>query len=87
MPTYDYQCEKCGTVFEISHGFDEKPRKTCLAEGCDGRLRRVFSPPAIIFKGSGWYVTDHGRGSGRKGGNGKSDDSKQKADKAVETSD
>jgi len=92
MPAYDYKCEKCGTVFEISHGFDEKPRKTCLGDDCDGRLRRVFSPPAIIFRGSGWHVTDYGRGNGRKGDNGKrdkgkSDDSKEKAEKAVETSD
>jgi len=66
MPTYDYKCDQCGAVVEISHGFDEKPRKTCLADDCDGRLHRVFSPPTIIFKGSGWHVTDYGRGNGKK---------------------
>lgn len=70
MPTYDYRCEKCGSVFEITHGFDEKPSQTCLAEGCDGTLRRVFSPPTIIFKGSGWHVTDYGRGNGPANGRG-----------------
>lgn len=72
MPTYDYKCEKCGAIVELSHGFDEKPRRTCPESDCDGRLRRVFSPPTIIFKGSGWHVTDYGRGNGRSGRNGKS---------------
>ncbi|MFW6437848.1 MAG: FmdB family zinc ribbon protein [Armatimonadota bacterium] len=63
MPTYDYRCEKCGQVFEIRHGFDEGPPDSCCADACDGTLRRVFSPPTIIFKGSGWHVTDYGSGS------------------------
>ncbi len=86
MPTYDYKCEKCGAVFEINHGFDEKPRKTCLADDCDGRLRRVFSPPTIIFKGSGWHITDYGRGNGRNG-NGKKSRSEDSAKETVESSD
>ncbi|MEA3399926.1 MAG: FmdB family zinc ribbon protein [Armatimonadota bacterium] len=65
MPIYDYKCDKCGRVFELTHGFDEKPDDTCRADGCEGTLRRVFSPPTIIFKGSGWHVTDYGRGNGR----------------------
>ena len=76
MPTYEYKCRKCGTVIELQHGFDEKPPKTCRANGCRGRLERQFSPPAIIFKGKGWYVTDHGRGNGKRpanGSNGKGD--------------
>jgi len=78
MPTYDYRCKKCGTVFEIRHGFDEKPPKTCKVKGCRGRLERLFSPPAIIFKGQGWYVTDNARGNGngkdKRGGNGSDPD-------------
>ena len=78
MPLYDYRCKKCGTVFEVRHGFDEKPPKTCKAEGCRGRLERLFSPPAIIFKGKGWYVTDSGSGNGsgkdKSGGNGSDPD-------------
>ncbi len=79
MPTYDYKCDKCGAVFEISHGFDEKPPKTCIDSNCDGRLHRVFSPPTIIFKGSGWHVTDYGRGNGRNG-NGRNGNGKHTAD-------
>ena len=76
MPTYDYRCKKCDTVFEVRHGFDEKPPKTCKVKGCRGRLERLFSPPAIIFKGKGWYVTDSGNGSGKgkSGGNGSDPD-------------
>lgn len=83
MPTYDYRCKKCGTVFEVRHGFDEKPPKTCKVKGCRGKLERLFSPPAIIFKGKGWYVTDNGPGNGKPGGNGSDPD---KAAKAAEKS-
>ncbi len=64
MPTYDYKCEKCGQVFEITHAFDDKAPDSCRGENCDGTLRRMFSPPTIIFKGSGWHVNDYGRGNG-----------------------
>ena len=78
MPTYDYKCEKCGQVFEIRHGFDEGPPDSCCDDACDGVLRRVFSPPTIIFKGSGWHVTDYGR-------NGNGDGVRNAAKKAEET--
>jgi len=64
MPIYDYKCEKCGRVFEITHSFDDKAPDSCRAENCDGTLRRMFSPPTIIFKGSGWHINDYGRGNG-----------------------
>jgi putative FmdB family regulatory protein len=79
MPTYDYKCEKCGNVFEIRHAFDAKVPDTCLDPDCDGTLRRVFSPPTIIFKGSGWHVTDYGSGS--------TSSASQIKDKAKETAD
>lgn len=85
MPNYDYKCEKCGAVYEISHAFDERPRKTCLADSCDGRLRRVFSPPTIIFKGSGWHVTDYGRGNGRNDKSKSPTESAEKAKEAIES--
>ena len=84
MPTYEYRCKKCGTVFEVTHGFDDKPPKTCLAKGCRGKLERVFSPPAIIFKGKGWHVTDYGRGNGRSSGNGGNGKDAGKAEKTAE---
>jgi putative FmdB family regulatory protein len=91
MPTYVYKCAKCGHSIEVRHGFDEKGPKTCRRNGCRGKLERVFTPPAIIFKGKGFHVTDYGRGNGKKpaaaresgGGNGKS--AAEIQDKAKET--
>ena len=70
MPIYEYQCEKCGHVFEVTQSFKDDPVKHCSSNGCKGKVRKLFSPPAIIFKGSGFHVTDYGRGG--SGGNGKS---------------
>ena len=63
MPLYEYKCASCGKVFEVLQKFSDKP----LAKhpGCGGAVERLISPPALQFKGSGWYVTDYGRnGSG-----------------------
>jgi putative FmdB family regulatory protein len=69
MPIYEYECEKCGHVFEVRQSFSDEPIKSCNQKGCSGKVHKLFSPPAIIFKGSGFYVTDYGRGSGgRKNG-------------------
>lgn len=57
MPTYEYKCEECGVVFERFQHFAEEPLKTCPE--CTGSVRRVIQPVGIIFKGSGFYVTDH----------------------------
>jgi putative FmdB family regulatory protein len=56
MPLYDYKCAECGRTVEIRHGFNETPAEACAA--CGGRLVRVFNPAPIVFKGSGFYVTD-----------------------------
>lgn len=56
MPLYDYRCTACGTVTEVRHGFDETHEGTCPK--CGGALQRVFNPAPIVFKGSGFYVTD-----------------------------
>jgi len=61
MPLYDYACTKCGRVHEVRHGFDETHNAPC--EACGAPLRRVFNPAPVLFKGSGFYVTDS-RGSG-----------------------
>lgn len=83
MPIYDYKCEKCSSVFELRHAFDEDPPKTCVGDDCDGVMRRLFSPPTIIFKGSGWHVTDYGGGNG----NDRTAPSAEKAAEKVEKSD
>lgn len=58
MPTYDYECTKCGHRFELFQSMAERPRKRCPK--CRGPLRRLIGPGAgMIFKGSGFYVTDY----------------------------
>ncbi len=69
MPTYEYQCEKCGDLFEVRQKFADAPLTT--HEGCGGAVHRLLSAPALQFKGSGWYITDYAKGSG-SGSNGSS---------------
>jgi len=57
MPTFDYQCQKCGHVFEVRQAFSEAPITKC--ETCAGKVKKLFSPPAIIFKGSGFHCNDY----------------------------
>ena len=59
MPLYDYRCHKCGEVFEVMQKFSDEPLHE--HQGCGGELERLLSPPALQFKGTGWYVTDYGR--------------------------
>ncbi len=56
MPVYEYVCRDCGEHVEVVQSFRDDPLTTCGA--CGGRLRKVFSAAGIIFKGSGYYVTD-----------------------------
>jgi putative FmdB family regulatory protein len=56
LPLYDYRCRACSKVTEVRHGFREAHQETCPA--CGGELARVFSPAGIVFKGSGFYLTD-----------------------------
>lgn len=57
MPTYEYQCDGCGRVFEVRQRISEPPLTT-HAE-CGGPVHRLLSPAGFILKGSGWYVTDY----------------------------
>jgi putative FmdB family regulatory protein len=67
MPTYEYACRDCGEHVEVVQSFKDAALTTCGV--CGGRLRKVFSAAGIIFKGSGYYVTDSRGGAGaRKGG-------------------
>ena len=59
MPTYEYACRSCGHTFEIVQSMSDEPLTECPE--CHGELRKVFAPPAIAFKGSGFYATDHGK--------------------------
>jgi len=57
LPTYDYECPSCSTRFEQKRSFTDESKVKCPK--CQREARRVFSPVPIIFKGSGFYVTDH----------------------------
>lgn len=64
MPIYEYQCEVCSHKFEVMQKFSDDPIKECVA--CSGPVRRLLSPPGLVFKGSGWYVTDYARADRKK---------------------
>jgi putative FmdB family regulatory protein len=57
MPIYEYRCRK-GHDFEVRQRFADEPLSTC--EVCGAAVQRVFRPPAVHFKGSGFYNTDYG---------------------------
>ena len=87
MPTYQYACTECGEQLEKVQKFSDDPLTVC--PNCNGRLRKVFSPVGIVFKGSGFYRTDSRSGpvAGGKDGAGKDSagkdggkDGKEKAD-------
>jgi putative FmdB family regulatory protein len=63
MPVYTYRCENCGVQFEKHQSFNDDPLKTC-PECRKKSLKKVITPTKIIFKGSGFYATDHRSASG-----------------------
>ena len=56
MPTYSYRCDACGNRFDAVQRFSDDPLRDCPA--CAGSVRRVIHPVGVVFKGSGWYITD-----------------------------
>ncbi|MDR2693521.1 MAG: hypothetical protein LBB74_04815 [Chitinispirillales bacterium] len=67
MPTYEYECLKCGRIFDEFQSITAPPVANCPREGCGGEAKRRFSPGAgFIFKGSGFYSTDYRSESYRK---------------------
>ena len=63
MPTYEYVCVACGTHVEVFQRFSEEALSECGV--CGGRLRKVFHPAGILFKGPGFYATDSRAGKSR----------------------
>jgi len=59
MPLYDYKCSKCGHIFEIQQRITDEHLKYCPE--CKGHIRRLISAAGIIFKGSGFHVTDYAK--------------------------
>ena len=59
MPLYEYKCHRCNKTFEVIQKFSDAPLES--HEECGGAVERLISPPALQFKGTGWYVTDYAR--------------------------
>lgn len=56
MPTYEYNCKRCGETIEVFQSFSEKPLRK--HRECGGELKKVFHARGVVFKGSGFYSTD-----------------------------
>ena len=89
MPTYQYACTECGDRSEAVQRFTDDPLTVCSA--CGGKLRKIFSPVGIVFKGSGFYRTDSrsgsstvpaGKDTAASGSNGSSESSSSGSDAA-----
>jgi putative FmdB family regulatory protein len=66
VPTYDYRCRDCGHTIEIIHSILEDGPEVC--ERCRGPMQRVLHPTGVIFRGSGFYVTDSRKAEGTASG-------------------
>jgi len=78
VPTYQYACTDCGDRTEVVQKFTDDPLSVCTT--CGGRLRKVFSPVGIVFKGSGFYRTDSRNGSTVPAADGSKDKSRNGSD-------
>ena len=67
MPIYEYECGKCGGVFELIHAVSADPPKNCETKGCRGKPRRMVSAGGCILKGDGWYANDYPSEARKKG--------------------
>jgi putative FmdB family regulatory protein len=78
MPTYEYTCRRCGHTFEIVQSMKDDTLTVCPV--CGGELRKIFAPPVITFKGSGFYATDHGKKKAPAGADTGADKGAEKTD-------
>jgi putative FmdB family regulatory protein len=78
LPTYGYQCEKCGHTFEVSQRMTDPPAASCPT--CGAAARRLFYPTGIVFKGSGFYATDSRKASADGGSSSSSSGAKESKD-------
>lgn len=84
MPIYTYRCENCGIQFERQQSFNDQPLTRCPE--CNKKtLRKVYTPVGIVFKGSGFYATDHRSPSGGRTSS-RSSETKSDSDSAAKTS-
>ena len=96
MPIYEYRCAACEHTFEVRQRFSDPPVKRCPK--CKAKVEKLISAPGLLFKGTGWYVTDYANQSRKKsmeaeksasgnGGDKRSDKAEAKSDKAETKSD
>ena len=84
MPTYVYGCDACGHQFEQFQKFSDEPIRICPL--CAKNVRRIFQPAGIVFKGSGWHITDYKRSTNNgSNGNGESKAGKNGESTATES--
>jgi putative FmdB family regulatory protein len=80
MPIYEYACTACGERTEAKQGFDDPPLEKCPI--CGGRLRKLYSPVGIVFKGSGFYANDAKKAVSKPSGSDSSKESGGKSESA-----
>ncbi len=85
MPTYQYACTDCGDRTEVVQKFTDDALSVCTT--CGGKLRKVFSPVGIVFKGSGFYRTDSRKGSAVPAADGAKDKSSNGSDSSSKSGD
>ena len=84
VPIYEYKCKK-GHTFEVVQRMADDSLDKCTK--CGAEVKRVFHPPAVHFKGSGFYTTDYGRGSSNGNDSGSKDEGKKDAKTETKSSD
>jgi putative FmdB family regulatory protein len=84
VPIYEYACTACGERTEARQGFDDPPLEECPR--CGGRLRKLYSPVGIVFKGSGFYSTDAKEASTKRAEKKESKPAEAKPDKGTTSS-
>ena len=88
MPTYEYECGSCSCRFDLKQGFHDEPEANCPE--CEQKARRVFHPAPVIYKTSGFYITDSRKKNNPETGSGKSvtgsDKSETSSDKSETSS-
>ncbi len=82
MPIYEYECGLCHFYFERKQRFDEEP--TAMCPKCQGKARRVIHSVPVIFKGSGFYITDNRKGKAVETGKGEGELSGKKKESSGE---
>ena len=85
MPLYEYECDACHQRFEKIQKYSDPPIDVCAKCG-KGPVKKLFSSPAIQFKGSGWYVTDYAKKSGTDAGKTGASSSSDSGDSSSSTS-